>query len=336
MSDLHRMTEAESAALMRGIRPWVHPTLESVRNAMIGEVFLIPEAPDDSVSRRPKFFDAMPSTFREVVNAGRLFDLGHMSSKVLRQEADRAVELLATGHIGHPFREPYVLFHTWQDPVLNAQKVVGAAYLVDASIDWHKLSGGRYPPNSFLVAEAEPIMVFDQRMMMLCDAALAAIVKKPENPGCTYDGVIFRGVLNEELKSDATDTQVICNLFDPVAACLLLLATDGVTVDRIAAPEKLNKHRVRGGKPAIPAHWRVNSGPYVTAIENRGRRRSEPGDGHHASPLPHLRRGHLRHRHEMHGGGTVWVRDALVNLVNPDAPLARSFYAMQQERKETT
>jgi hypothetical protein len=116
---------------------------------------------------------------------------------------------------------------------------------------------------------------------------------------------------------------------------LLLLATDGVAVDRIPAPDKLNKHRTKAGKPAIPAHWHVHTGPYVTALTHRDQRHKNAQGGHHASPVPHLRRGHRRILSAYHGGQTIWVRDAVVNIKDGKelpAGMGRSFYQQKDAR----
>jgi hypothetical protein len=139
----------------------------------------------------------------------------------------------------------------------------------------------------------------------------------------SYHGTVVSSPFGDE---GMTVAEIMCSVTDPVIAAMLLLATDGVAVDRIPAPDWLNKRRVKAGKPAIPAHWRVRTAEYVTAL-TAPRRSGVRGDGHHASPAPHLRRGHPRRLADR----TVWVRDALVNLKDdPGRPLGRAFYALRR------
>jgi hypothetical protein len=83
----------------------------------------------------------------------------------------------------------------------------------------------------------------------------------------TYHGNVARSPLNDALGVPPTSVRdAVCSVIDPVIATMLLLATDGVSVDRISAPEKLNQARVKAGKAAIPAHWRVHTAEYVAAL----------------------------------------------------------------------
>ena len=49
-----------------------------------------------------------------------------------------------------PFREPYVIFHTWE--------MGGSALLIDA-MDWHKESNGHFPPGTFMICEAQAVTI---------------------------------------------------------------------------------------------------------------------------------------------------------------------------------
>ena len=164
-------------------------------------------------------------------------------------------------------------------------------------------------------------------MLLIGDTVWATVVRGRDGKAGYRAGQVIRSALN----GSGTDGAAVGNVMDPVMSCLLLLATDGVEVRTIEAPDKLNKHRLKAGKFAIPSHYAVRTEGYVTALTNRRSRRHGAEQGHHASPVPHLRRGHVRHLHEMHGGGTIFVKDAVINLKDPDAPVARSFYQRRQE-----
>jgi hypothetical protein len=183
-------------------------------------------------------------------------------------------------------------------------------------MDYHQATGGLLPPDRFLAAEAEAVLVFDKPILVIRTLVYATVGEH------SYNTRVIRA--HDHF---GTDRGAASSTLDAILSCLLLLATDGIEVATIPAPDKLNKQRAKRGRPAIPAHYQVKAGPYVTALQARAGHRPGNGEtGGHASPIPHLRRGHLRHLHERHGGGTTWVRDALVNLKDPEAPLARAFY----------
>ncbi len=94
--------------------------------------------------------------------------------------------------------------------------------------------------------------------------------------------------------------------------CALALATDGVPRETFKASSLINAERARKGKPRVPTVTRVNFAAYLAAIEQTDK-------GHHASPVPHLRRGHIR---RLEDGRRVWVRDCLVNA-SPDVRTVR-------------
>lgn len=327
------LTLDESELLLRNLQMAESPTIEQARNAALAGLVLVPGTPDHESDTSLRFFAGVGEQIADVVSRGRLFDLGHLPQNILRAESKRATQLLLYGHIGHPFREPYAIFHTWHDPALNDGKIAGSIYVIDPSEIWASRMKD-VPAGSFMVVEAEVAKALGKHVLLVANAAIAGVQMNADGQ-IGYLGRAIPSALLDAFGAPHSDSTIVHNLFDPVCASLLLLATDGLSTDRIAAPEKLNKHRVKAGKLPIPAHWRVNTGPYVTALETRGQRRtSGTGDRHHASPVPHLRRGHVRHLHERHGGGTTWVRDAVVNLTDPDAPLARSFYAMQKEKHQ--
>lgn len=331
MSDAVALTEAESDLILRNLQLWEKPTAEQVRNVILAGHILCPTDPGNQLDR---FLTSLSDMAIEATKAGTLFDLGYMPNAVLSSEAHRAAPLIAHGHIGHPYRAPYLLFHTWSDANLNeGGKTVGSVYFIDPA-DCHEREP-RFPPGTFLAAEFQCTKILGEPWLVLCDAAAAAVVMRDGKTA--YHGSFKRSAIREALPPELnlSDGDVVCNLFDPITACLLLLATDGVAVERIAAPDKLNKHRAKANKPLIPPHWRVLTGPYVTALSQRGRRSEQTsGDGHHASPVPHLRRGHIRHLHARHGGGTTWVRDALVMIKDGQEmhqQIGRSFYQFRRE-----
>ena len=102
----------------------------------------------------------------------------------------------------------------------------------------------------------------------------------------------------------------------------LMIATRGTEV-RVEVPSrKLQEKRASHGKPPLPYITYVNAEKYYVAVRNTEAR------GHHASPVPHLRRGHLRH---YASGHTVWIKDMLVNCKSLDEAKPRQEYRVIKE-----
>jgi hypothetical protein len=83
----------------------------------------------------------------------------------------------------------------------------------------------------------------------------------------------------------------------------LMLATKGTKL-RVEEPSrKLQAKRAAHNKPRLPRVTYVDAEHYYQAMRNSETK------GTHASPVPHLRRGHIRHWKERQ----IWIRDMLVN-----------------------
>jgi hypothetical protein len=72
----------------------------------------------------------------------------------------------------------------------------------------------------------------------------------------------------------------------------------------VSPDPKLIRAREKRGRVPIPSHDVVKSEPYVTALLAR------QGPKMHASPITHLRMGHIRN---LPLGKKTFIRDALVN-----------------------
>ena len=95
---------------------------------------------------------------------------------------------------------------------------------------------------------------------------------------------------------------------------LSLINDDRLQLRRELAPDKLNKARVKAGKPPLPDLWRLDLGEtlYVTKLAPYDTKRGGRRGGSHASPTPHARRAHFR---RLPSGRTIFVRDCRVNAI---------------------
>jgi hypothetical protein len=278
-------------------------TAEQLRSCALDGTIgsVIPEDAVTATYSDPEAIQGASTRLRTAVLAGRVFDLG--KPPVNLDECERARKLYCDRRIGHPFQKPYV---------------IRAGDDNEAVIILVVPSPGTMPQN-FTLHEFVPTMIDGVRAVVINDT--------------------FRiWVENGLMKSATSAGPCIPNLDPEVRTAaflwlfmlsLLLLAADGVEVERVEPDVKLQRARARSGKPALPAFYRIHGGDYITALSGKrkgGDAKSGTG-GTHASPIPHLRRAHQR---VLPDGRTVWVRDALVNLRDPHAPLQRAFYARKE------
>lgn len=299
------LTPTESEHLLGGMTAWLTPSIEGIRNAILEPTIIVPAIPEQT-AEEVRMFSMAGVEVTRAVQAGRLFDMGYVPNELIRKESRRAGDLYAAGHLGHPFREAYALFHTWEQGA--------SVYLV-------KPSNGM----GFIVSELFAMVTANgSRCLLQQDVGMLASITPEQYTGRVATGALIRLAMERGMPAPDEGAQ-IGNLVEPVLSLILLLATDGVAVTKIEPDAKLNKARVKNRKPVIPSHWRVHTGPYITALSHLGQRGDTAAKGGgHSTPRPHLRRGHLRHKSDYHGGGTVWVRDALV-MMKDGAEIASTF-----------
>jgi hypothetical protein len=99
----------------------------------------------------------------------------------------------------------------------------------------------------------------------------------------------------------------------------LLLATRGIQT-QVKQPHKRQVKRYRkANMPILPQP--------VTQVRLQGFSSSSVGSGHHASPRPHVRRGHIRHFHDSRfkGHKPVWISPMLVAATAPEDMLPKHY-----------
>lgn len=245
----------------------------------------------------------------EAVSAGRLIDFGDWTQDVIVYGGNRCGPLYGQGMIAHPFRDPYVFMHTWDGET--------AVYLVNPIMPEEKACDCE-------VVELQPLIIGGNKMLMIADRVLLSISATEDKSNwkkyhCYAVPSVFRVMYDQENpeinRGKSPEGAAAGNVLDPLMTGLLILSTRGIARERVEVDAKLARARIKNGKPPIPPYERVNSAPYVTAIslrKARGRKVDGKG-GHHASPVMHLRMGHLR---EYANGTRTFVRDALVNATD--------------------
>lgn len=281
--------------------PWNAP-VEAVRRALLDGNIKEKRLRAETTSFVP-FVDVLKFA-RAAALAGCVFDLGYMPNGIIITESDRARELYRGDYIGHPFSRPWVIYHTWESG--------SCLYLVVP---------GKSPAEEQLFFELRPSHVDGNRVIVMNDVAS---VRFPPDQAA---GSCFLRWRWQDLENGPSGKEVISNCVEPVLAAMLLLVTENVQTSRVTAQKHFrSKTPLRPGETDAGTYFRVHAAPYVTALLSRATRSKAPAEGTHASPIPHLRRGHIRN---LPNGKTTWVRDCLVNIdENAIGNLARTHYTM--------
>jgi len=309
------------------------PTIARVRDCVFRRHIVgmgLQERAAQLFAPRQSEVEAVNQSVFDAVTAGRVLDFGYFPNAVMMESGQRGGHLYQAGHIGMPFRDPFVIFHTWDAgtthgvPLDRVSDRTPAVYLVQLT-EVDNPAGGE-----FEAVELQPVVFEDHQALMIGDR----IVAQRDDDGMMRakclpavwrakaftEGIIHDGDVEAMMRAGAG------NVCDPVMTALMILATDGVERRTIPAPEKLNKQRAKHRRLPIPKYEVVDSAPYITALQARRtpRRKGEPLGGHHASPIMHLRRGHTR------GVQKTWIRDTLVNAT----PEAREAFLLRRTHYE--
>lgn len=260
------------------------------------------------------------------VRAGRLIDFGRLDNDIIKQGGRRGGPLYAKGLLAHPFAEPWLFHHVWEDQ--------SAVYAV------HPLEPDK-PGGDCEIIEMQPVMLngtdpvlfLGDRVTMMPDATLYG--PKPEfESKAFYSARAYPSIwrfmpgASDIAEGMNPHTAAAANVLDPLVTVLLILSTRGITRETVRPSPKLARARVKARKPPIPPYDRVDCQLYVTAIRHaRSSERREHQGGTHASPIMHLRRGHPR----TYGSGIVrLIPDALVNATDDARSAAqRSHYTVK-------
>lgn len=245
----------------------------------------------------------------EAVRAGRVIDLGMLPNEVIGECGRRGGYLWDQDALAQPFAEPWIFCHAWtmKDGSPDGST---ALYVVNPVRDGVE------------IVELQPCTVRGAHALMIHDRAIlfhAGEDSDPRRYRCQAMPSPLRFLVppGDPYNNGREPYHAAsANVLDPLMAALLLVNTDGVRRERITPAEKLNKARARARKPPIAPHERIDSRLYVTAIMARlNPAKRAPGGGHHASPIPHVRRGHYR---TYESGQRSFIRDTLV-AVTPEA-----------------
>jgi hypothetical protein len=313
---------------MRDIEDWA-PTITQIRETIlkgmvVGSHMFAADLPPEVAQYAPsqRMVERISDGCLDAIQAGRLIDFGAWTNEVIMHGGNRGGPLYTKGAIGHPFSKYYLFVHTWEYST--------AVYLVNP-LEKDRLAGGDCE-----AIELQPIKIKDQRALMIGDQVLLTPETEATDPDwrkyhCSAIPSVWRFMPGAaEINKASPPNAAAGNVLDPLMCALLILNTRGIDRQTVSVSDKLQRARIKNGKPPIPPYDQVDSRLYVTAIQKRlSKGRKEPSKGgHHASPIGHIRRGHIR---EYADGTTTFVRDSLVNLsenASKTFAAARSHYTV--------
>jgi hypothetical protein len=262
------------------------------------------------------------------ISTAQVFDFGRVPEEVLKEQAIRSGPLMHEGFVRPPYE--YVLY--WYTLTDIEYPIEGQTSIDYVTLVFQKDAGAEPKDNVYRVVDfvrappgfADSVNARQDRDLpkvprghsVFALLAIGDIMPlEPDRWNGTLSWQSGTQHLTEEQKSRSVGA-----LADGVAGLSMLLCTDNIGLRHEPAPRKLNAKRAKSGRPPYPGVTYVNVGQYLRARENTAR------GGTHASPVPHLRRGHRR---TYANGKTIWIRDTLVNCRSLDEAAKREKYKVQ-------
>ena len=296
-------------------------TVARLRN--LAQKRMVTSGPGDDARYMPtqNELDTIGDMLEYAVNHGQVIDFGYWPNEMIKTASGHGGKLYTNGAIAHPFSTPYVIMHLWDDlnhPMNDLHRKRSCIYLVNP------LPHGKEVYIDFEAMEFECFNIAGGECLGIGDRITfhAELSAQSHVPTCSVIPFAYRfpEMMNsEKFKSMMTQGITVLeaslsNVVDPVMCALAILNTRGVKTETIHPSPALAKARAKTGKPIIPPYRQVDSSGYVTAIlARKSGARSESQGGTHASPIPHVRMGHVRH---YKSGERSIIRDTLVNATD--------------------
>jgi hypothetical protein len=262
---------------------------------------------------------------KEAVTSGQVIDCGHLPNQVLMDMAKRGGDLYKQKAIGHPFRTPWMILHSWSDPTYESELMLSttghrtdkmfAVYLVNPLMGDSKSPVGI----DLEILCLDPMTVEGKKILLVGDRTLYSVElsAKTDTYACFCVPSEFRTLASQDADVNALTNRgmdimaaAAANCIDPIFTILLMLNTRGVRQEIVTVSDKLNKARLKSGKPPIPPYRKIDSADYVNLLMARHQRGEHKG-GTHASPVPHIRIGHWRNYKT---GERSFINDTLVRV----------------------
>lgn len=285
-----------------------------------------------------------------LARSGEVFEFGMLPDEVLRDNATRAGPLIGKGLISTPF-ESCVFFYSLLPDVIRTREQLSRIGSTEDEIREVSSLPRRYCSAAIRLIDpghgdacTTQMFVVADFIRMLPDEAQA--LRLPAGPAYwtvdaigvvntlasgSWEGRILEAMAfhlptyaqaSEEIRR-TIEMMSLGSLADGVAAAAMILTTRNIKTRTEEPSARLNAKRAKSGKLPLPRVTHVDCEAYAAAVS-----RTALG-GHHASPVPHLRRGHVRH---LRTGRETWIRDMLVNCKTLSDVVRRDHYEVDHEK----
>jgi hypothetical protein len=250
--------------------------------------------------------DFIRNLINDVVASGRMIDFGFIPNEIMKTESVRSRTMYESGELPHPY-------DTW----LGVSQWEGGycGYLV---------SPHPAQQDSTLVIElygvslpdmGDAVLVYD--VVSIRVEGLGRTMVQPASMDIPpHMQAAMSGSIEKHERSRGS------NSLDPLVTMLKFLSDANIPITHTDAPVALNKHRAKKGRFAIPPHTVVHTKDYVSSWRQHAKTGHHALGGHHASPVAHWRRAHLRH---LPSGKVVAVKSSKINWRSAEE-LHRKFY----------
>ena len=245
------------------------------------------------------------------------FDFGLVPSNRIKEEAKRGGDLLGKGLLDLPYETVIYTYALDTEEVarLNADKVLPIDRFRRVTMATREMSldGGQLHAALDFIVTHQPGAPKDRAWMYTFAGGIMFKIRE-----LGWKGLVVDDPMGRDKKYDTGGA--IGFIADGVASLSMMLATKGLETERREPAEKIQQKRASKKKPPLPTVTYVKTQRYYEAIRN------SESKGTHASPVPHLRRGHIRH---LADGRDTWVRDCLVNCKSVEDMQNRDHYEVE-------
>lgn len=265
----------------------------------------------------------------------QIFDFGLMPNAQIIDLAARAGPLMAAKFLDLPYQAVVFEYKVISNEKGKSQEPIRTVTLACRVSDFTAMKlfeMGEEPTGLILAADFCEFGDEGHPARLALIGALA--FRTSRKNGGQWEGAIIDTLrLGEDDDDEARRAQrVLEGVADGVAALSLLLSTKGVETRTETPSRKFQEKRAKRGKPSAPTVTYVNTKHYLAAARNSVEK------GHHSSPVPHLRRGHMRTYKAgktvtgrmIHRDRAIWIKDMIVNATTYDEVAKRDHYEINK------
>lgn len=254
----------------------------------------------------------------------QIFEFGDIENTRFKKEGKRAAQLIEQGHLSTPFQTvAYWYTVDFNDsPTPEVRRIM--TLITKAIVEGRE----HFLIAEFHKADPEQHAQWDpERKWKYVYYLDGAVVLRPDATHQKWQGDVLETGVRPLDNLQLTHDSLASSLGDGMSVLSLLIATKGIPQRKEVPSPKLQKKRTESKKPLLPTVTYIDTKFYQRAAHNTAR------GGTHASPVPHLRRGHVRSQPFGPKNDPkyrdVWIKDQLINCRSMDEVAKRDHYEVK-------